>query len=244
MTVDVVYVLGSRSGWQDNELLYSLRSLQQYVSNIGQVFIVGEKPRWPIKDAILLPYPDKHICKERNIMEKLAYACGHADLSDNFLHCHDDHFMLSYQDAEEFPAWHGATLDMLAKTVAAGNHWRDAVQNTFLALSQMGLTVDNYDLHAPMLFNKHDYPEIMDQYDWAGTPRGFVVKSLYANTFGIADAVFSGDLKINVAYSEISDLVKKIIGRDFFSVGNAGLSNNFKKLMAELYPNPSTFEYI
>lgn len=237
---DVVYVLGTGSPWSDNELRYSLRSLETFVEDLGQVYIVGTRPRW-LKSAVHLPFPDLFVCKERNIMLKLAHACGHPDLSKIFLHVHDDHFCLAPAVASQIPNWRGGQLDRLAMGIDKKNHWRDAVLNTHRALEAKGLTTFNFDLHYPMLFDKDLYPEIMDRYDWK-TERGYVVKSLYANTLGLAD-VASYDLKINDRI-DFRTLVTRLQGRPWFSVGNQGLTGTFKSLLASLYPEPSRFEIV
>jgi hypothetical protein len=44
--IDVVYPLGTGSVWQDNELRYSLRSLEKNFPDLGRVYVVGHKPDW------------------------------------------------------------------------------------------------------------------------------------------------------------------------------------------------------
>lgn len=239
---DVVYVLGRGSGWADNEIRFSLRSLETYLQDLGTVYVVGNRPKW-LTGAVHLPFPDSHICKERNIMIKLAYACGHQRLSRNFLHVHDDHFMLAPMRATDIPNWCGGSLDSVAAAVrrkAPGNHWADAVHNTYQALRARGHSTHNFDLHFPILIDKERYPEIMDRYDWGGQPRGFVVKSLYANTLGLP-GTYSPDLKINQRL-ELTEAVAWLKGKPWFSVGNGGLSLKFKQLLPALYPKPSRFE--
>jgi hypothetical protein len=114
------------------------------------------------------------------------------------------------------------------------------VINTGAVLKAAGLTVYNFDLHYPMLFDKTKYPETMDLYDWKGTPRGFVVKSLYANTLGLQPTFYS-DLKIDSRLN-FAQMVARLKGRPWFSIGNGALGLNFKELLAALYPRPSKFE--
>jgi hypothetical protein len=236
---DVVYVLGSGSFWADQELKFSLRSLELFLEDIGQVFVVGTRPRW-LTNVVHLPWPDRHTCKERNIMEKLAYACGHPDLSQQFLHVHDDHFALAHQVAGEIPNWCGRSLAAVVQAVDPANHWRDAVLNTQRALEARGLTTFNYDIHLPMIFDKTLYPEVMDTFDWFNTPRGFVVKSLYGNTLKLTPTL-SADLKL-VKRETLQELVARLHGRAWFSLGNSALNLNLKNLLAALYPTPSQFE--
>jgi hypothetical protein len=174
-------------------------------------------------------------------MLKLAYACGHPDLSETFLHIHDDHFALAPQEAILTPYWAGGTLEGIAKGMAnKRNHWHDAVMNTHNALKEKDYATHNFDLHLPMLFNKNLYPEIMDRYNWQGMQRGFVVKSLYANTLGIMPTRI-GDIKLNERYS-MPEIVKRLKGRPWYSIGNGGLSGQFKMLLEALYPEISKFE--
>lgn len=239
---DVVYVLGNGSGWADNEMRYSLRSLEMYLQDLGTVYVIGHRPKW-MQNVQHYFYPDRHTCKERNIMEKLAYACGHPDLSETFLHVHDDHFALAPALACDIPNWHGGPLDRLGNQVKARspkNNWAYAVLNTHQALQEKGHTAHNFDLHLPMLFDKNLYPATMDLYDWKGQPRGFVVKSLYANTLGLP-GTFSPDLKVNARLT-FQQMVDSLKGRPWFSIGNAGLTLAFKELLAALYPKPSRFE--
>lgn len=173
-------------------------------------------------------------------MIKLARACGHPNLSTEFLHVHDDHFCLFPQTACSMPNWASNSLERTAAAVKKPtNNWRQAVLNTHKALLGKGLPTRNFDLHYPMIINKDIYPEIMDRYNWQ-EPRGYVVKSLYANTAGVP-ATISPDMKIDYR-APLSHLVTRLKGRKWFSVGNEGLTGDFKKLLAALFPDPSYFE--
>lgn len=172
-------------------------------------------------------------------MLKMAYACGHPDISENFLHIHDDHFALAPQEAGEIPFWAGGDLLKMSQQVDKQNNWRDAVLNTLMALRSKGHATHNFDFHFPMLINKTAFPEIMDRYDWR-TPRGYVVKSLYANTMGIQPTRI-GDIKLSNNFT-FPELVTRLKGRPWYSVGNGGLSANFKMLAEALYPEISLFE--
>lgn len=239
---DVVYIVGRGTGWADNELRFSMRSLAKHVKGIGKIFIVGKIPAF-VTNVVALPWPDNYACKERNIMEKVAYACGHPDLSEKFLHVHDDHFALADVDAGHVPNYAGwLDLWQLAGAVHKDNPWRISVLNAANELFEMGLPVWNFDIHTPIVLNKNLYPEIMDRFDWRGTPNGFVVKSLYANSLHL-DPVKISDVKLNDRYP-MQDIVKKIRGREWFSIGNGALSSSFKNLLSELYPKPSPWERI
>lgn len=238
MTCDVVYVLGTGSQWDDNELRFSLRSLQKYISGIGDVYVVGHRPKW-LTGVVHLPYPDQFACREANIMLKVAHACGHPNLSRQFLHVHDDHFALAPARACEIPNWCAGPLDRLGKAIHDRNPWKYSVLNTAKALSDRGLTTWNFDIHYPIIFNKELYPQAMDMFDW-NVPNGYVVKSLYGNAMRIPH-VFTNDMKLKERHT-FAELVQQLRGRPWFSIGPKSTNNNVKALMRELYPEPSKYE--
>jgi len=236
--MDAVYVLGTGSRCNDLELFYSLRSLQEYISGIDRVFIIGTRPRWMYTDYHI-PAKDQRACKEANIMEKLLRACEIPDLSEDFFHVHDDHFAMAPRIASELPYWRGGSLFDLASRLRINNHYRGALLNTHHALLERGLTTFNYDLHVPIIYNKKLFPEIMRSYNW-DTPRGFVVKSLYANSAGVV-STFRRDLKLEHRHT-ISEIVALIKGQEWWSTGPSAINNNLKDLLAALYKIPSNYE--
>ena len=78
-----------------------------------------------------------------------------------------------------------------------------------------------------------------DSFNWK-EPRGFVVKSLYANSMKIKGER-SPDLKINERLS-YQRIFERLRGRKWFSISNQGLSGEFKKFLQAFYPNPSKYE--
>ena len=236
---DLVYVLGAGSLWDDNELRFSLRSLHAHVRGTGRLYVVGRAPRW-LTNATVLQYPDKHACKERNIMEKMAYACGHPDLTPTFLSVHDDHLALAPTAVLDIPNWRGRTLAQLATGINPRNHWRDAVLTTDLVLTVRGLTNWNFDVHFPMLMEKALFPKVMDEYDWKGTHRGFVVKSLYANTVGLTGPMIQ-DVKLTSNFT-LEETVRRIKGKPWFSLGSHRPDIRMRELLAALYPVSSPWE--
>lgn len=236
--MDVLYVLGTGTTWQDNELRYSLRSLEKFITGIGRVFIAGRIPPW-ITNVTHIEHPDVHACKERNIMEKISKACMHPDLSGQFLHVHDDHFALAPAHADNIPNWASNQLAALANSIRPGNNYKQAVLNTVQALTERGHPQWNFDIHTPIIYDREKFPKIMAMYDWI-KPRGFVVKSLYANTLHL-DPVYLTDVKINQP-NALVETVRILKGRPWWSTGPRGLDVKLKELFAELYPTKSKFE--
>ena len=53
---DVVYPIGQGSSWKNNELRFSLRSIEKYGINVGKLFIVGELPDFLLGEDIIYTY--------------------------------------------------------------------------------------------------------------------------------------------------------------------------------------------
>lgn len=230
-----MYPLGIGTTWQDHELLYSLRSLHAHVAGIDRVIVVGQRPAW-LKNVVHLPAKDPHSCKERNIMEKILRACEVAD--GPFLFANDDHFALAPQPAT-VPYWRAGPLGDLVKRMRPASHYRQALANTDEVLRAAGKTTHNFDVHLPIVYDPVEFPRAMGAYDWKRF-RGYVIKSLYANTVGVP-AVPIGDVKLGTS-APLSVVVKQLAGRPWFSTGPGGLSPQLKGLLAALYPTPSPWE--
>ena len=78
--MDVCYVLGKGSLYDNLEIRLSLRSIEQNGSNIGRVFVVGEKPDW-IQSVVHIPFEEKYT-KENNIFGKII-TVSKTDISDS-----------------------------------------------------------------------------------------------------------------------------------------------------------------
>jgi hypothetical protein len=198
---------------------------------------VGQRPPWLI-NAHHVIHPDRYTCKERNIMEKIVVGCGFPDLSQRFLFMNDDHFALGPSDAE-VPYWRGGQLWNLAQRLERHHHYGQAVRNTHEALLGNGCSTWNFDLHLPIVYDKVLFPLAMACYDWT-RERGYVVKSLYANTVR-EPGLGAGDLKLTDRYT-MTELVAKLRGRSWWSIGPSSLGTNLKDLLAALYPEPSPYE--
>lgn len=236
--IDILYPIGGGSHVDDLELRYSLRSIEKHFTNYRNVFIVGKLPEW-IKDVIHIDVHDDHPCKETNIYKKILAACYSRELSDDFLFFNDDHFILQDFEADKFPFYYkGGLLDVLKK-LPPYNKYSTCVHNTAQILRQRGHAIKNFDTHAPIIYNKHKFIEIMQSYDWSNR-FSYVVKSLYSNSAKI-EGIKEPDCKMNELPS-IEEFYKRTQDRKVFSIGNGALVEPLYKVLEKLYPNKSRWE--
>lgn len=218
----IAYTVGRGSCWSDNELRISIRSMVKNTP-VKKIIIVGYKPAF-LTGVIHIPFADGPR-KAFNIHQKTLAACNEAD---EFIQAADDHFVLKPTDFDNY--FHGG---LIKEKKYHGSYGRIA-ENTKKVLPQ-GLF---YNLHMPMKMKASTYKEIMGRYDWDKTE--YLIKSLYANNIEV-DGVQSSDCKIR-DHMRRDGIEKFIRNRCFLSVGDAGLSVDMKRLLFEMFPEPSEYE--
>ncbi len=242
--MDIVYILGKGSKWRDNELRYSLRSIEDHLTDYDKVFIVGELPAFLNTNVIHIPADDLY-GHERNIMEKIKVACKNQYVSDDFFFINDDHFLLQAVKSSIYPYYSkGLLLDYINDREF--DDYRQALENTFNALINRRLSSYNYDIHTPIVYNKKKFIKVMDSYDWENNE--YVIKSLYCNTLGVTP-VFIEDCKINKKLS-IEQIEEKTKGHHCFSISDHAIhqgvhyfsKSKMRVFLKLTYPNKSKYE--
>lgn len=242
---DIVIPMGTGSRWNDNELRYTLRGIEKYLSGYRNIYIIGHKPEW-LQNVTHIPFPDysRLILKEKNICDKLREACRCNDISDTFLMFNDDFFLLKRMYASSVPYYYDGTLRVKYKKLNEFNPYKKTIRNTLHYLQNNFMNTEhqlNYEVHGPILFNKDLFKEVVSPCDWINNPHGFGMRALYGNIINVQGCSIS-DLKINepLPITDLHDM--KFSGRSFFSIGNKGLNTNMKEFLQYLYPVPSIFE--
>ncbi len=238
--MDVVYLLAnSGSAWNNNEIKYSLRSVELYLKNYDRIFLIGEKPKFLNNQIIHIKHrDDMRLCKERRIMEKIKFACTIPEISDEFLFFNDDYFLLEDIDAQKVDYYYKGILSQKMLKKKTNDAYAISMMNTINVLLVAGLETKHFDIHYPIVYSKGLFPEIMDKYDWT-IKQGYVIKSLYCNTLKMEGAV-KQDCKINLDL-EVVEVEEKINGQDLFST-KAYMSPKFKAFIEKRYPQKSKYE--
>ena len=108
--MDILYIIGKNaSKCNNNELRYSLRSIEKYGKNVGRVFVVGYCPAFLSDEVVKLPFEQPysgkismaHKCD--NIRASIEYAVENSDIGDEFLISMDDHFYVREVDFGAYP---------------------------------------------------------------------------------------------------------------------------------------------
>ena len=238
--MDVVYVLGKGSKWQDNELRYSLRSVEKFLKGYDQVVVVGERPSW-LKNVVHIPFANarSHVFKQQNIYDKILQACNADFVSNDFLFFNDDFFLLQAIQADAIPYYYKGDLVGALAGRDAEDSYGLSMSHTIELLKSLELPTLNFDGHAPIIYNKELFKAALKDIWWS-RHHGYVVKSLYCNLCRIT-GTYLKDCKITQPY-KMPELLEKIAGRSFFSCGDRGLQGDLKKYLEQTYPQKSTYE--
>ena len=235
--IDLVYIFGRGSQWQNNELRYSLRSVQENLQWYHKVFLVGNGPNFLSDKVTQIPHLDIYQNKQRNIMAKIYRACNDERISENFILFNDDYFMLQPTDAVNYPYYFNTNLiDASAKYF---NSYKKCIDATIKVLQAANKPLMHFDIHKPIVYNKTLFKEMCNSYDW-NHPHGYIVKSMYCNHFSIVGEG-ANDLKINYPYKK-ETIYTMLENKGMFSVGDKGLGPDMKSFLNNLFPLKSKFE--
>lgn len=148
--MDAVYIVGPYSRWNDNELRYSLRSLEKYVTDLSRVFLVGHKPR-RVCGVVHIPARDPHKNALSNLIHKLRLVVDSPEVGNEFMLMNDDFWITEPWDSHA--VYHMGTLaDAISKRRGSKeNYYYKALVDCDDRLRRAGVPVPlSFDPHCPM----------------------------------------------------------------------------------------------
>jgi hypothetical protein len=186
--MDVCYFLGSESQADDWELRYSMRSWERFYAALGAFHIVGHLPAWlRIGGGVVHhPMPDPYRSnKDANLIQKTIYLASRPEVTNPFILCSDDQFLLRRSVSAEFsPPAHLGEIANLKKV--KGHSWWERLHRTGDVLRRRKLTAFHFDSHIPHVVTKE---QAMTLLRWNyGEGGGYCVFSLLFNGAGVIGA--------------------------------------------------------
>lgn len=219
-------MLGRGSKWKDNEIRYSLRSVEKFVQH-DNVIVVGECPRF-LKNVFHIPCEDKPR-RSFSIFSKIMKAIDNPGVSEDFIFFNDDHFVLEPVNRWEY--WVDGTVKDYSLKAAGSFKTR--------ARNVLALDPDAFfaDVHTPIVFNKQKFRERVGGLDWS---KEYLIKSSYC----IAETLLAEmqDCKIYKASLNEEEIKEIIKDKPFFSIGPWAINQGIRNVLEWLYPEPSKYE--
>ena len=247
--MDVVYVIGTGSKWQNNELRYSLRSIAKYGIGLGDVYIVGDVlPDFVNPDTVMyLPYKDVAGDPPAvNVYRKIAHLFDHTNLS-KFLLSSDDHFFIK-------PAYFGVwplhykgdhMPEPGAKNVGDKRYTRSMV-DTGLYMEAHDLDMRYFEGHTNKLYMRFAWEMMKDdmQHWMFGTEFGISTNAPMAaqilKVFTDYPCHYRKDIKLrHLNTPEDWELLKDA---DSFSIYDSAINTGVADFLQQLFPEPCRFE--
>jgi hypothetical protein len=235
-----VYIVGNRSAWDDNELRYSLRSVEKFAPAIDKICIVGYKPDF-LNDKIKhIPYEDIYFNAARNIAEKILRYCE-VHRGERFLLMADDYYFLKPFDVVNHKYCYRGTLhDVITAHHGLFVHHCMATEHI---LKKSGLNAYNFDCHYPMVMDADKFIKVYNSYYWTDLPWGYTIKSLYANTLQVPFCDMREVEEVKLRRQKTIEGAKHFIkGKEMFSSGDSMVGDKMIEFMDGLYPNKSRYE--
>lgn len=234
--MDVLYILGKGSLFGNDELRYSLRSLENNVSNVGRVIVVGEDPGF-LSDEVEYHYIEEGFGnKEWRIGAKILEACDRGIVKRNFFFVNDDHFFIQPTKTTRYPNYCKGNL---INPKIVGTYQR-ALNDTAAYLLALGKTALHFDVHTPIVYNPKKFKELREAIAKSKKARhGYVVKSLYGNIHKLKPTAYV-DKKLQILRGGYDD--PQIKDGHVISCSDRGWKYGVGDFVKELFPNKSKYE--
>jgi len=240
--VDLVYVLGSGSIWNNNELRFSLRSVQKNLRGVRKVYIVGEDPGFLTGEAIHIPHPDPlRRNADGNMALKILRACEERGLTDDFLFMNDDFIINQPMVAGEIPWMHKGDMKGRSEKFWKAQFYHYRLRRTYDVLSGRFLPTIQYDYHAPMLMNKHRFPKVMAQFNFT-EDIGYTFRSLYGNCLELPAIPVKGNKITIYRYYTFQQIQQRVENIPFVGYNDQGLNRSLKWWLMDNFSEKSKYE--
>lgn len=240
---DVVYVLGTGSKWNNNELRFSLRSVEKNLKGVRNIVVVGADPGFLTDKVVFIKHPDEIGPRnaDGNIIRKVLRACREEWLTDDFLFINDNHLVMKPIDALAVPPFHKGDMKNYSEVYFKVNAWRRRLRRTREILVEKGLPCFNFDCHTPIVLNKKKFVEAMARFDYHNDI-GYTMKSLYGNINYLNAPRLQFEKKVVFQKMSIDQIVKHLKNVDFMSFNDEGMNGSLKLWLFRNFPAQSEYE--
>lgn len=205
MKIDCLYIIGSGSVCFNQELMYSLRSLEKYCSGYNRIFITGECPNFVKKSTVIYTPAQDIGCRAINHWWKVNETINKTDISDNFILMYDDIFFCKKTNLSEYPWYYRGELS----AEPPKNLYQMMMSKTREYLKERHRPTKNYACHFPFRYNKKNFASMSPAFEEIKKDNlGMSVRNIYGNYFLKSCGKKRDDIKVRTNDSDIDTLVK------------------------------------
>lgn len=222
--MDVVWMLGPSTKNNDWELRHSMRSFHQHYLAEATPWIIGRIPSWIDRAQVnCIPWPNPAKHKDGNLMNCALRLALEPALSDAFILCSDDHFLLRDSAPQDFKWWHNGPIN--PRDVESKSGWRQQLGRTRKTLTDQGFTAYEFEGHIPYPIHKTWCANILRFPWWEGRNTVF---STILNCAGVpADRLNSQRVRGRIHNRGMSSAVvlRKFSENQFLTLNNGSEKN-------------------
>lgn len=237
--MDVLYLLGSGSTWDNNELRYSLRSLEKFGKGVSRVFVVGDDPGFLSSEVYYIPCDDPGH-RAYNHAYKVLKTIHTTDISENFLLNYDDNFFIKPTDITKIPFYY--KYPVLKTRFNTMTDYKKSIVNTRRFLESMHAPVKDFSVHCPIIYNRTSFTKFSKIWNICKDPeKAFLIRSVYCNLLRI-EGVYSPDFKIKNGIKNRKDVETQVRNWNFFSIHDRTIHLGVSDFLSEMFPKRSRYE--
>lgn len=210
MPTNIVIPLDVPSAWQDNELRYHLRSLQDNIGEFNLTILTGSEPPSWLKGATVINvpryYPERLAHKNSKEYEcyfdtcnKLFVYCWRSDCPEEFVWAYDDQILFKPTDFEEFKG--------LGFCVEKGRYRKRLTRHEETIKQALNLSGGkiNCEHHGYKPYNRDKLRNMFGLRDFRGMDIPYSVNTLYRNMFNEINRFVVKEITKDVAYIHKGD---------------------------------------
>ena len=243
--IDVIYLLGSGSHWENREIRYSMRSLAKHATGIRNLWVVGEKPKFLSGQAHHLAVPDVGY-KTHATVHKVDVAVNEiADLTDRFVVMMDDVFLC--RDCGDIANWPYTYKYAFEAAPAGDEFFAVCGRNTYHLLDLLGLPKRNYGCHRPIVYDKQVWRSLAPCWRLSETLKYSLSHMMLMGNALAARGVGQHRQQKDNKFTHFDGAAwadEIIAERDCFSIGDGALEQGMGPYIQARYAEPSPWEVV
>lgn len=244
--MDILYVLGHGSKWNNNELRYSLRSIEKYGIGIDRVFLSGTIPDFVSKKITYISSPEYTKSAGHNMLKHIKDAVEQSDIADKFIVASDDHFYIKETDFNSMPMYKKGELPSdVSSGILGDEKYTTSLVHTKALLIAAGLTTINFSQHTGGLFDKSIFMQCENIWKAAELlPYGVEATCIVQNAMlqsGRYSYIQRKDCKIKSCTGK-EDLLQQVGERQCFSIYDSAIKFGVAEYLENEFNKKSIYE--
>lgn len=252
--MDIVYIIGTGSKWQNNELRYSLRSIAKFGANLGEVYIVGDDLPHFVNPYSVTFIKACDITTNKPALNVYYKLCRLFKLTkvERFLLSSDDHFLHHPVDFDKWPLFYkGKEMPKYNSRGVGDKRYTKTMADTRTFMEQYALDLRYWEGHINKLYDRAVWEDLHNPVFGEG-----FAKAMLGTEYGISCnspmaalmhrkypellTWYRKDIKLKHLNSDEDwDLISNDIA---FSIYDSAIDNGVAAYLKELFPFKSRFE--